>query len=58
MRYVNSLTNPIYPSWLTKNISESGIIGNASKASKAKDEKLLEITVREFSGLLREVARM
>ncbi|MEM2897388.1 MAG: creatininase family protein [Candidatus Bathyarchaeia archaeon] len=42
-------------SWLTKDLSSSGVIGDPSKASGKKGKELFENAVKELCGLLREL---
>lgn len=51
-----SLNESPYASWLTKDVSVSGTIGDPTKASKEKGRKITETAIERFCCLLEEVA--
>lgn len=38
-KYLRNLSSPLYPSWLTIDLSKPGTIGDPTKATKVKGKK-------------------
>lgn len=55
-KHMKTLSGLPYPSWLTKDISKSGVIGDATRASKEKGKIIVEAAIKEFCELLKELA--
>ena len=56
--YINVNSEKIDFSWLTKDLSSSGVIGDPLKASKEKGRELFEKAVEELCKLLRELKEL
>ncbi|MEM3754525.1 MAG: creatininase family protein, partial [Candidatus Bathyarchaeia archaeon] len=56
--YIKLNSEKVDFSWLTKDLSSSGVIGDPLKASKEKGKELFEKAVNELCELLREFKRL
>lgn len=55
--YLSNMDGTPYPSWMTSDVSESGVIGDATVASKEKGKKVLEASIEGFVEFMRELQR-
>ncbi len=56
--HMKNLNGLPYPSWVTKDVSESGVIGDPTKASREKGEKIVEAAIKGFIDFIKELATM
>jgi creatinine amidohydrolase len=59
LKYMRSLDgDATYPSWLMKDITKTGIVGDATTASKEKGERFFNEAIEGLCALLRELKEM